>query len=67
MLAETRPHVIQPLVWRYTDLPHATRLSLSTLARLRERGALPEPDLKIGRALCWYPATIERFLAEYGR
>ena len=58
--------VIRPLLWRYGDLPHVTRLSLRTIARLRASKLLPEPDVRFGRALAWKPETIERWLETLG-
>ena len=55
------PHRIAPLFLRFKDLPTATALSLSTLARLRAQGRLPEPDAQFGRCLCWRHETIARW------
>jgi predicted DNA-binding transcriptional regulator AlpA len=58
MVADLSQQAIPPLYWRKSDITHATRLSASTIDRLRKSGRMPKPDLVAGRALCWKPETI---------
>jgi predicted DNA-binding transcriptional regulator AlpA len=66
MISDLRQQAIQPLYWRTSDLPHLTRLSASTIARLRRAGRLPKPDLVAGRALLWKPDSITSWLESGG-
>jgi predicted DNA-binding transcriptional regulator AlpA len=66
MIADLSQQAIRPLYWRTSDLPHLTRLSASTIARLRKAKRLPPPDLAAGRALCWKPETITSWIDSGG-
>jgi predicted DNA-binding transcriptional regulator AlpA len=59
---DLRQQAISPLYWRTGDLIHVTRLSASTITRLRRARRLPDPDLIVGRALFWKPETITTWL-----
>ena len=38
-------------------------VTLATIYQYRRRGALPEPDLMVGRSPAWHPATIEQWIS----
>ena len=50
-------------LWSISDLSAHLGRSPKTMHRWRERGYMPQPDLKLpGGALRWKDATIERWL-----
>jgi predicted DNA-binding transcriptional regulator AlpA len=67
VIAAPSQHVATPLYWRLKDLPDRVGLSLRSINRLRATGRLPKPDATFGRAICFKPSTIERWVNSGGR
>lgn len=54
------------LTLRLDEVAAALGIGRRTLERERSAGRFPPPDMLIGRAPLWRPATIERWIAEGG-
>jgi hypothetical protein len=52
------------LVWGIADLKALTGLSARLLERERAAGRMPQPDLRVGRRVLWWPSTIREWLAQ---
>jgi predicted DNA-binding transcriptional regulator AlpA len=55
------------LALRLDELAAALGVSRRTVERERAAGRFPKPDLHIGRAPLWTPATIQRWVDGGGR
>lgn len=60
--ATTTPAAPARLVYRLDDLVELLGVSRRTLERERSAGRFPRPDLQIGKAPLWKPATIQAWV-----
>ena len=55
------------LLLRLDDLAAALGVDRRTIERERSAGRFPRPDVQIGKAPLWQPATIQRWIDGGGR
>jgi predicted DNA-binding transcriptional regulator AlpA len=68
--AQKPPKPVVPLserlTWRLNDIEAALGVSRRSIERERSAGRFPRPDLTIGRAPLWKPATIAAWVEGRG-
>lgn len=63
----TRPPMLERLIYRMNDLSVVLGVSRRTIERERSAGRFPLPDLRIGKAPLWRVETIREWIGRNRR